>query len=413
MQFVAAQRHPPSAALKIAIAYGVFTFCACCPLVVVHILVLSLQALVLFTVPLCVLAYHSHTHMQTKPVAPLSAPLPLVRRRSADTTLVAPSPRELEVDDPFLRSSATLCARLLRLPLTAPHRRPLGPQSRFLYDGEWQYRVDGLIGAGTFGRVALATVLGTSPPARVAIKVFNKARLSAGPTLPEMYEVEQRIMLENAREDAKWLVQLRGSFTDPWNCYLVMDYYPNTLAGVIFSYGNWLPDNIARVWIEELAMAMYELFQRGIVHCDLKPGNILVTADGHLAIADFGISVVPELQADKDKTLDKCVFFAYGGTYAYQAPELLITHSKAKFTCAVDMWSLGVIIYELYTGKRLFSAEASGVRNEVWGWDIPTIIREDIKDELAQNLVTRLLEVDPSDRLKVTELAWHPYFDKT
>jgi serine/threonine protein kinase len=98
-------------------------------------------------------------------------------------------------------------------------------------------------------------------------------------------------------------------------------------------------------------MAMYELFQRGIVHCDLKPGNILVTAEGHLAIADFGISVVPETRAERDKPLDQCVFFSYGGTYAYQAPELLISHSKATFTCVVDMWSLGVIIYEMYTGK--------------------------------------------------------------
>ena len=167
--------------------------------------------------------------MQAKPVAPLSTSLPLVRRRSADTTtLVAPYPHDHEREvDPFL---ATRCARLLRLPLTVPHRRPQGPLSRFLYDGERQYCIDGVIGAGTFGRVALATVLDTSPPARVAIKVFSKAGLYAGPALPEMYEVERRIMLENAREDAKWLVQLRGSFADPWNCYLVMVRHPERLV---------------------------------------------------------------------------------------------------------------------------------------------------------------------------------------
>ena len=92
---------------------------------------------------------------------------------------------------------------------------------------------------------------------------------------------------------------------------------------------------------------MSELYGQGIVHCDLKPGNILVTADGHLAIADFGMSV----STDERKPLDQCVFSAYGGTYAYQAPELLIAHDKAEITCAVDMWSFGTIVYEMYTGK--------------------------------------------------------------
>ncbi len=99
---------------------------------------------------------------------------------------------------------------------------------------------------------------------------------------------------------------------------------------------------------------MYELRNRRIVHCDLKPSNILLTWDGHIAIADFGISQTP----DDKSPFEECVFIDYGGTYAYQAPELLIRHSRAPFTCAVDMWSLGVVIYEMYTGmvSRLVGA---------------------------------------------------------
>lgn len=99
---------------------------------------------------------------------------------------------------------------------------------------------------------------------------------------------------------------------------------------------------------------MFELHNERIVHCDLKPSNILVTWDGHIAVADFGISLTPDsdsCESGEDTPFDQCVFYAEGGTYAYQAPELLIKHSKASFTCAVDMWSLGVVIYEMYTGK--------------------------------------------------------------
>jgi hypothetical protein len=160
-------------------------------------------------------------YMQATSVAPLSAPSPLVRRLSADTTLIAPDEPEPEVD-PFICSSTTRFARSLCFPRTAPYCRPLGPLSPFLYDGQLEYRVEGLIGSGTFGRVALATVVDTSPPVRVAIKVFNKEWSRAGLMLPEMFQVERSIMLENAEKENFWLVQLKSVFTDPWNCYLVM-----------------------------------------------------------------------------------------------------------------------------------------------------------------------------------------------
>lgn len=107
---------------------------------------------------------------------------------------------------------------------------------------------------------------------------------------------------------------------------------------------------------------MFELHNQRIVHCDLKPSNILATWDGHIAVADFGISLTPDSEScdSKDKPFDQCVFFASGGTYAYQAPELLIRHAKASFTCAVDMWSLGVVIYEMYTGKVSLLATMPG-----------------------------------------------------
>ena len=99
------------------------------------------------------------------------------------------------------------------------------------------------------------------------------------------------------------------------------------------------------------ALGMYDLYNRNIVHCDLKPGNILVSSRGHLTIADFGISMVPEAHEDPTKPFEECTFYGYGGTYAYQAPEMLICHSKAHFTCAADMWAFGVIIYEMYTSE--------------------------------------------------------------
>lgn len=249
----------------------------------------------------------------------------------------------------------------------------------------------------------------------VAIKVYGKDQLGVTPRLDAMHDNECRIMRDNARRDSSWLVRSHGAFGDEWNRYLVMDYYPNSLARIIFNRDYRPPRSVIRLWVEELALAMFELHGERIVHCDLKPSNILVTWDGHIAVADFGISLTPKSDSceSPDKPFDQCVFFAYGGTYAYQAPELLIKHARASFTCSVDMWSLGVVIYEMHTGKNLFSPEANGVRNEVWGWDLEAIVQRDIDDKLAQDLVIRLLDVEPDDRLKVTDLGRHSYFAET
>ena len=149
---------------------------------------------------------------------------------------------------------------------------------------------------------------------------------------------------------------------------------PDSLARIIFNPDYRPPRNVIRLWVEELVRPLTLSVSRtnhgtpcacrpwpssnstmstSSIVTSLKSSNIFVTWDGHIALADFGTSLTPKSDScsSPDKPFDQCVFFAYGGTYAYQAPELLIKHARASFTCSVDMWSLGVVIYEMYTGK--------------------------------------------------------------
>ena len=115
-------------------------------------------------------------------------------------------------------------------PLSPPPLSPvaasadcIGPLHPVLTDGRHRFHVEGLIAAGGYGRVALATVEGVAAPSsKVAIKVYSKDKLIANRTLLETYDLERAIMLENAMEDLQWLVKLRGTFGDLWNRYLVM-----------------------------------------------------------------------------------------------------------------------------------------------------------------------------------------------
>ena len=94
-----------------------------------------------------------------------------------------------------------------------------GPPTPILHDSERRYCVEGLIDVDAFGRVAIASVLGTSSPVLVAIKVYGK---DLTPHLDTMHDNECRIMRENASCHSAWLVWSHGAFGDEWNRYLIM-----------------------------------------------------------------------------------------------------------------------------------------------------------------------------------------------
>jgi hypothetical protein len=102
----------------------------------------------------------------------------------------------------------------------------VGPHGPVISDGRFQFRVEGLIASGTYGRVALASVVGAEPPVQVALKVYSKDQLIADPWLLDVYDLERRIMVDNTRNDTQWLVQSRGMFGDLWNRYLIMVSFP-------------------------------------------------------------------------------------------------------------------------------------------------------------------------------------------
>jgi hypothetical protein len=224
---------------------------------------LTLETLALFTLPLCLLAYRSHAHAQMQTKRPTGSdpsfppipfpPLPPFSDRPPVFTppaLIVPE-KKSENDCAFIScapaSSYTYVPTIPRVPvfhsrfiMPAPAPLPpppsppplppvaasadyIGPLHPVLTDGKHRFRVEGLIAMGGYGRVALASVEGVATPSsKVAIKVYCKDKLIVNRMLLETYDVERAIMLENAIHDCQWLVKLRGTFGDLWNRYLVM-----------------------------------------------------------------------------------------------------------------------------------------------------------------------------------------------
>ena len=191
------------------------------------------------------------------------------------------------------------------------------------------------LGVGTFGKVFLATHRGK----RYALKQVHKGHLVAKGLVAHIKR-ERDVMAECGA--CPFLVNLASSFQDNGSLYLLMEL---VMGGELFYYLQSLRaplhETHARFYTACVVEAFDFLHARHYLYRDLKPENLLLTADGYLKVADF--SFAKRLRAGKTYTL--C------GTPAYLAPEQI---TRAGHDRAVDWWALGVLTYEMLAGVSPF-----------------------------------------------------------
>jgi serine/threonine protein kinase len=159
-----------------------------------------------------------------------------------------------------------------------------------------------------------------------------------------------------------------------------------------------LPLPEVRLYAAEIALGIEHLHRFGIVYRDLKPENVLFDAQGHIKLTDFGLA------KDLSNSLDEATK-TFCGTSHYLAPELVM--NKA-YSYEIDWWAFGVLLCELLCGclpfeddslPRLFEQITKGMPM------IPIGIDPDGAD-----LILKLLEKDPAQRLSYTGIVAHPFF---
>ncbi|XP_012876360.1 PREDICTED: ribosomal protein S6 kinase alpha-4 [Dipodomys ordii] len=264
-----------------------------------------------------------------------------------------------------------------------------------------------VLGTGAYGKVFLVRKAGGHDAGKLyAMKVLRKAALVQRAKTQEHTRTE-RSVLELVRQ-APFLVTLHYAFQTDAKLHLILDYVS---GGEMFTHlyqRQYFKEAEVRVYGGEIILALEHLHKLGIIYRDLKLENVLLDAEGHIVLTDFGLSK-EFLTEEKERT------FSFCGTIEYMAPEII--RSKAGHGKAVDWWSLGILLFELLTGASPFTLE--GERNTQ-----AEVSRRILKcsppfprriGPVAQDLLKRLLCKDPQKRLGAgpqgaQEVKSHPFF---
>lgn len=203
------------------------------------------------------------------------------------------------------------------------------------------YRITQKLGAGAMGEVYLARDERTDR--LVALKFVGRREAGSADACARLVR-EARAA---ARLTHPAIVTLYGLEDADGELFLVQEYVAGDTLAVRLSRGA-LSAAEARTLVGEMAGALAHAHAQGVMHRDLKPDNVLVTADGHFKIADFGIARV---EGFATVTTDGSLT----GTLPYMAPERL---EGAPGDARADLFALGAILYEAVTGQRAFQGQS-------------------------------------------------------
>ncbi|OCU02071.1 calcium/calmodulin-dependent protein kinase kinase 2 isoform X1 [Xenopus laevis] len=285
-----------------------------------------------------------------------------------------------------------------------------------------QYQLKDEIGKGSYGVVKLA--YNEDDNMYYAMKVLSKKKLMRQAGFPRrppprgaktateggiqaMGPIE-RVYQEIAilrKLDHQNVVKLIEVLDDPSEDHLYM-VFELVKRGPVMDIPTTKPltEDQARFYFQDLIKGIEYLHYQKIIHRDIKPSNLLLGDDGHIKIADFGVSNTFE---GNDAFLSNTV-----GTPAFMAPETLSETRKIFSGKALDVWAMGVTLHCFVFGQCPFMDESiltlhSKIKNQPLEFPDQHDISEDLKD-----LMLHMLDKNPESRISVPELKLHPWVTK-
>ncbi len=241
----------------------------------------------------------------------------------------------------------------------------------------------------------------------VAIKVLADS-LAHDEGIKERFLREARSM---AALNDPHIIQIYFIGEDEGQTYFVMEFVEGESLGSMLKRDHKLTVEQSAKVIQQTALGLTTAHDRGVVHRDIKPGNLMISSRGAVKIADFGIALSNQDLSKKLTTTGEFV-----GTPGYLSPEVCLGKPVDQRS---DIFSLGIVLFEMLTGKMPFNDESPlGLMLEVVKADIPDVrqLNSDA-DPLIAQILAKMIAKEPADRYQnchelVTDLNAHPLVAK-
>ncbi|MBN1508625.1 MAG: serine/threonine protein kinase [Sedimentisphaerales bacterium] len=292
-------------------------------------------------------------------------------------SIIEASPRGEKVRVPTVVADI-LAAAVLASP-GAPEAQPRFPAGTMISD---RYRIVALLGKGGMGEVYRADDLTLAQP--VALK-FLRTAIAGHPAWLARLRSEVRVARGVSNPH---VCRVHDIGESDGECFITMEYVDGEDLSSLLKRIGRLPSDKALDIARQLCAGLAAAHARGVLHRDLKPANIMLDNRGQVVITDFGLAeVYNEIEQNEIRA----------GTPAYMAPEQL---AGREVTVRSDIYSLGLLLYELFTGSPAFHAETLAEYARIKDSTTPsppsTIVTD--MDPAVERVIMRCLRKDPRDR---------------